>query len=190
MPAAADLDAPAEKPVTAAELRPWVRAKEREDRSSFSSTCKLKPKNRPPQKAKPEGWVPKVTVLEVVHPVDDAPIPVEGDTVTVHYIVKNKKGKHLDPLYGDTALKERKQGEKILDKGRDMTWVVGSGDVITGLDRAVQQMNEGEHFIVNIPSELAYGKMGVPGIVGPDEILVFDLKLLTVDLANPPSDDD
>lgn len=168
----------------------WIQARERESRSTFATLCQLKPKKRPPQKAKPDGWVPKVSVLEVVNGVDDAPIPVEGDTVTVHYSVRSKKGKNLDPLYGDMSLKERKQGESIADTGRSMTWVVGSGEVISGLDRAVQQMNEGEHFIVQVPPELAYGAMGVPGIVGPDEMLIFDLHLLVVKSANPTTSED
>jgi FKBP-type peptidyl-prolyl cis-trans isomerase len=144
----------------------------------FAASCSLLPTKRPGAKiGKADAGI---EVVDVVTPVDDAPIPVEGDTVTVEYTVKNKKGKHLYPLYSDTSLSDRKQGEAIKDVARKFTFKVGSGQAIKGLDRAVCQMNEGERFIVKIPPGLAYPE-GVPGIVEPDEILIFDLKLLAID---------
>lgn len=41
-------------------------------------------------------------------------------------------------------------------------------------------MQEGAKYRFSIPSNLAYGKQGAGGTIGPDETLVFDVELIKV----------
>ncbi len=49
---------------------------------------------------------------------------------------------------------------------------------ITGWREALKQMPVGARWEVVIPHTLAYGERGVPGSIGPNETLVFDVELL------------
>jgi hypothetical protein len=123
---------------------------------------------------------PKVRLLETIVNVNDKPMPVEGDSVVCRYVAMSRNSRrHLYPLYGDDAIRTPKEGV-ILDEGRSCSWIVGTGEAIRGLDAAVLKMNEGEHMVWEVPPELGYGADGVPGLVGPDETLVFDLKLVSI----------
>ena len=84
-----------------------------------------------------------VDVIEVLKDNNDAPMPKEGDEVTIHYIAKSKDGTTLWPNYDPASYKEP-VNDKLVDRGRVYTWTVGSGEAITGLDLAVLKMNEGE----------------------------------------------
>jgi FKBP-type peptidyl-prolyl cis-trans isomerase len=59
----------------------------------------------------------------------------------------------------------------------------GLDGVIPGWTEGVQLMHVGDSFRFTIPSELAYGENGPPGI-GPNQVLIFDIDLLDV-LSNP-----
>lgn len=84
----------------------------------------------------------------------------DGDTVRIHYT-----GTLLDGTVFDSS------------DGRDpLEFVVGSGQIIPGLDVALPGMTEGEKKKVNIPCDQAYGpinpalRQGVPRDAIPDEI--------------------
>lgn len=49
---------------------------------------------------------------------------------------------------------------------------------LKGLDRGVSQLSIGERAKITIPSKLAYDKHGFPGLIPPNEDLVFDILLL------------
>jgi len=42
----------------------------------------------------------------------------------------------------------------------------------------VKYLRKGQKAILTIPSHLAYGKKGIPGLIGPDETLYFDVDLV------------
>ncbi|WP_299201955.1 peptidylprolyl isomerase [uncultured Tateyamaria sp.] len=84
----------------------------------------------------------------------------DGDTVRIHYT-----GTLLDGTVFDSS------------DGRDpLEFVVGSGQIIPGLDVALPGMTEGDKKKVNIPCDQAYGpinpalRQGVPRDAIPDEI--------------------
>ena len=54
------------------------------------------------------------------------------------------------------------------------------GDVIKGWQEILPLMREGDHWQVFVPPELAYGERGQPPRIGPNEALVFELKLVKV----------
>lgn len=53
-------------------------------------------------------------------------------------------------------------------------------EAIPGLREGLQLMNEGARFEFAIPAELAWGKKGVGDKIGPNAVLLIDLRLLSV----------
>ena len=45
-------------------------------------------------------------------------------------------------------------------------------------------MKVGEKLRVFIPSSLAYGERGIPGVIPPDAPLVFDIKIVDVEVTD------
>lgn len=58
--------------------------------------------------------------------------------------------------------------------------LLNSGANITGLEIALKRMTVGQVSKVFIPSGLAYGAYGAPGLIPPNSALVFELRLLRV----------
>lgn len=93
-------------------------------------------------------------------------VPTPGQTVAVHYTGWLKSS-----------------GEKFdssLDRGKTFTFPVGQGRVIPGWDEAVGAMKVGEHRMLEIPPQLAYGERGAGGVIPPGATLLFDVELIEV----------
>ena len=60
---------------------------------------------------------------------------------------------------------------------RPLRFRVGLGQVIRGLDEAVQQLSVSERVRVQVPAAWGYGARGFPGRVPPNTDLEFDLCL-------------
>jgi FKBP-type peptidyl-prolyl cis-trans isomerase len=52
--------------------------------------------------------------------------------------------------------------------------------VIAGWTEGVQLMQEGSKFRFFIPSDLAYGEKGAGSDIGPNETLIFDVELISI----------
>ena len=89
--------------------------------------------------------------------------PKATDTVLVHY-----RGTLLDGTDFDSSY-ERKAPIEF-----------GLNQVIAGWTEGVQLMKEGSKYHFVIPANLAYGKRGAGGVIGPDETLIFEVELLKV----------
>ena len=96
-------------------------------------------------------------------------IPTAGDTVTVNY-----RGTLIDGTEFDSSYK----------RGQPATFPVGG--VIRGWTEALQKMNAGSKWKLFVPSDLAYGPQGRPGIA-PNAVLIFEVELLAVQHPTPPS---
>jgi len=94
---------------------------------------------------------------------EDASSPERSDRVVVHY-----EGRFASS--GETFDASFIRCEPAM---------FGVGQVIPGWTEMLQLMDEGEEVVVWIPSDLAYGKRG-KGPIGPDEDLVFHVKLLDI----------
>lgn len=60
------------------------------------------------------------------------------------------------------------------------TFKLGARRVIRGWDLGVEGMKIGGKRTLIIPSEFAYGKRGIGGVIPPDAALIFDVELLDI----------
>jgi FKBP-type peptidyl-prolyl cis-trans isomerase FklB len=91
-------------------------------------------------------------------------IPKEDDTVTVHY-----EGKTIDGKVFDSSM----------ERGEPVSFPVSG--VIQGWQEALQLMPVGSKWRIYVPSDLAYGERGAGRDIGPNETLIFDVELLSID---------
>ena len=117
------------------------------------------------------GWPGKQAANEVTTPsglkiqdlkVGDGASPKMGQTVRVHYIGKLENGKEFNNSY---------TGGKPID--------FKLGEVIEGWNEGLQTMKVGGKRKLFIPSNLAYGPRGRPGIP-PNSNLIFEIELLDI----------
>lgn len=86
-----------------------------------------------------------------------------GARVLVHYT-----GKLLDGTKFDSSL----------DRNKPFDFVVGVGQVIKGWDEGIIQLKKGQKAVLTCPPDFAYGARGVPGVIPPNSVLVFEVELL------------
>jgi FKBP-type peptidyl-prolyl cis-trans isomerase FklB len=90
-------------------------------------------------------------------------MPVEKDTVTVHY-----RGVLIDGTEFDSS------------HSRNQTATFQANQVIAGWKEALLLMKEGSKWQLFIPSELAYGEAGAGSKIRPNSTLIFDIELISV----------
>jgi len=97
--------------------------------------------------------------------VGDGEEAVAGQTVEVHYTGWLVDGTKFDSSH---------------DRNQTFSFKLGAGQVISGWDQGVAGMKEGGVRKLTIPSSLAYGDRGVPGVIPPGATLLFEVELIEV----------
>lgn len=100
----------------------------------------------------------------------DKQLPKEGKPLTVKYRGVVQPG-------------EQASGKPLVPFAKGMlTWWLGSGDVIVGLDHGVRGMRPGGMRKLIVPPSMAYGEAGdgTEGKIPPNATLLFDIKLVRV----------
>ena len=90
--------------------------------------------------------------------------PVSGQRVTINYRGTLPDGGEFDSSYG---------------RGEPSTFAVD--DMVDGFSEALKLMKVGGQTRVVIPSDLAYGPSGRAPLIGPNQVLVFEIELLGVE---------
>jgi FKBP-type peptidyl-prolyl cis-trans isomerase len=103
-----------------------------------------------------EYWDIKVGTGAVAH---------TGQNVKVDYTGWLTNGKKFDSSVGT---------------GHPFEFKLGAGMVIKGWDEGVAGMKVGGKRQLRIPSELAYGAKGYPGVIPANSTLIFDVQLIDV----------
>ena len=92
-------------------------------------------------------------------------VPQRGNTLMVHYTGTLLDGTKFDSSY---------------DRGEPLEYIHGVGKVIKGWDEGLAYIGEQGAITLYIPSVLAYGRQGADNLIGPNENLIFEIKLLSV----------
>jgi len=88
-----------------------------------------------------------------------------GDTIVVDYTGRFTNGTIFD---------------SSLPRGSPFEFRLGSGQVIKGWDRGLENMCVGERRRLTVPPSLAYGNEGAGGVIPPGATLVFDVELISL----------
>lgn len=113
-----------------------------------------------------EGCEAPEELVIIDEKVGDGDEAKAGDVVDVHYV--------------GVGLSDGKQFDASWDRGEPLRFTLGVGQVIPGWDRGVQGMRVGGRRRLEIPSSLAYGPRGVPGVIKGGEPLIFVCDLVGV----------
>lgn len=102
-----------------------------------------------------------------IHQSGNGNIVLKDDLVSLKYEVRFMDGKLLNSSEKD---------------GKFFEFPVGGGFAIKGLDEALQLMKVGDRGTFIIPSYLAYGEEGIPGVIPPASCLIYDLEVIEITL--------
>jgi len=91
-----------------------------------------------------------------------------------------KPGQTVSVTYRGTLLDGKEFDSSAKQGGKPFDFPLGRGQVITGWDDALQQLNKGSKATILIPSSLAYGKDGRLPVIPANSPLRFDIELVDV----------
>ena len=118
---------------------------------------------------------------QVEVPSDEPPsYQLELDDITVGEGDEAAPGKVVEVHYVGVSWSTGQQFDASWDRGDTFKFGLGKGKVIAGWDQGVAGMRVGGRRRITIPPNLAYGKRGAGGVIGPDETLVFVVDLIAV----------
>ena len=97
--------------------------------------------------------------------IGDGPTPQKGQTISVNYIGMTKS--------------DQREFENSYKRGAPIDFKLGLGEVIPGWEEGLSTMKVGGKRKLIIPSKLAYGREGRPGIP-PNSDLEFVVELMAI----------
>ena len=114
-------------------------------------------------------------------PAGEAPsYQLELEDLTVGEGDEAVAGRNVEVHYVGVSWSTGEQFDASWDRGSTFKFGLGKGQVIQGWDQGVAGMRVGGRRRITIPPDLAYGKRGAGGAIGPDETLVFVVDLVGV----------
>lgn len=123
--------------------------------SSFASSSALA--KTPPAETLSTGVV--ITHLKE----GSGPAPRARDTVRVHYRGTLVNGKEFDSSYGSSPVS------------------FALNEVIPCWTQGLRRMRPGGKAKLFCPSNSAYGARGIPGVIPPNSVLIFEVELLAIE---------
>jgi peptidylprolyl isomerase len=105
---------------------------------------------------------------------------LELDDIEVGDGDEARPGSVVEVHYAGVAWSTGNEFDASWNRGETFKFGLGKGQVIRGWDEGVAGMKVGGRRRITIPPDLAYGKRGAGGVIGPDETLVFVVDLVGV----------
>ncbi|XP_043075025.1 peptidyl-prolyl cis-trans isomerase FKBP3 [Puntigrus tetrazona] len=125
-------------------------------------------------KTEPEDEGPPKFTKSILKKGDKTNFPRKGDTVSCWYTGTLEDGSVFDSNIPATAKKKK--------QSKPLSFKVGMGKVIRGWDEGLLTMSKGETARLEIESEWAYGKKGLPDSkIPPNAKLIFEVELVSID---------
>lgn len=87
------------------------------------------------------------------------------DEVTINYWVSSESNPRYDNSY---------------QRGRAFRLIMGDGNIVPGLYKALHFGREGDRLMIKIPAPEAYGSKGLQPLVKPNESIFYDLQIAEV----------
>ncbi|MEC7750112.1 MAG: FKBP-type peptidyl-prolyl cis-trans isomerase [Myxococcota bacterium] len=85
-----------------------------------------------------------------------------GQKISIHYEAKLQGGKVYDSTHGKSPL----------------TFAVGRSQLNLGMEEGIKAMTLGEKRVLMIPPKLAYGEVGIPGLIPPNSTLEVTVEIV------------
>jgi peptidylprolyl isomerase len=115
-----------------------------------------------------------------VPPGETPPAELVIEDIEVGEGAEATSGSQVEVHYVGHGWSTRQQFDSSWDRNDTFSFGLGAGQVIKGWDQGVAGMKVGGRRRIVIPPNLAYGKAGAGGVIGPNETLVFVVDLLGV----------
>ena len=111
------------------------------------------------------------------------PKPEEGDKIMMNYA-----GYLADGHMFDSNIQSKAEEFEMVDEMRKAagqyvpvpTDYSKEAKLIPGFREGLLNMKVGDKTVIFIPSHLAYGQRGIPGIIPPDAELIFELEIVEI----------
>jgi FKBP-type peptidyl-prolyl cis-trans isomerase len=97
--------------------------------------------------------------------VGSGAVAKKGDTISVHYSGFLTNGKKFD---------------SSIDRDEPFNFTLGAGQVISGWDQGFEGLTVGTKAKFTIHPDLAYGPMGIGGVIPENATLIFEVELLDI----------
>ncbi|KAG9256136.1 FK506-binding protein 2 [Emericellopsis atlantica] len=98
---------------------------------------------------------------------------------------RTQNGDNIHMHYHGSLADSGKKFDASYDRGRPLTFVLGSGRVIKGWDQGLLDMCIGDKRTLTIPPELGYGQRAM-GPIPAGSTLIFETELVGIDGVEPP----
>ena len=88
-----------------------------------------------------------------------------------------EKGKQIEVHYHGTLL-DGTVFDSSVTRGQTFKFKLGVGQVIKCWDEGIGKLKKGQKAVLNCPSDMAYGKRGAGGKIGPNATLKFEVEMI------------
>ena len=88
-----------------------------------------------------------------------------GDALSIHYRGTLDNGAEFDSSY---------------PRGETLDFTLGAAELIKGMDDGLVGLKVGGKRRLRTPPQLGYGPSGIPGVIPPNAVLVFEVELVRI----------
>jgi peptidylprolyl isomerase len=127
-----------------------------------------------------DGTEGAATKPKVEVPAGEPPKALEKKDLKEGSGEEAKAGQKVSVQYVGVAYSTKKEFDSSWGSDRPFNFTLGAGNVIKGWDEGVPGMKVGGRRQLVIPPDMAYGPEGYPGVIGPNETLVFVVDLVSI----------